>query len=523
MTLLARDQADAASVGLAFTAIVAVRTVLEFLLLAPQAVVPDADVRRALYAYGHQYLSWLCVFLAVVVLLRVFLPLSTAQSATLAVRGLLVTWLVPLLDAVHSGGAGQIRYGRDWGDFLHNYTQLFNPWARIEMVTFGVRVEVFLVVAGSAVLSVLVFGRPLWKALALAASLYTTVFAFGYLPALQLTLARALGLGPGSGCIALLEDQRLVYAYVPVFALLAGALALLLAREADPAFRALRASAHPSRLSAYLMLLGFGWAYGARQAGGLCSSGFDVAHAWQLAAALISIACLFGHAKLLNDTHDLAIDRVSNPRRPLVTGALSPRQARGYAWGLGGLAFLFALVSDVAFVPFCLACWALSRAYSAPPLRLRAFYPAGHLALAGIGTLVFLGGAALPLGPGVVPRLHAPLLAPGIFMSFFLLAHLKDLKDIQGDRAAGVANPFARLARPRLGVALLLAGFCACLFWLARLLGLPLGLTCAGLAAYALAALVLAARTSDLARLDRLIPLALLLCAYLGTLWTLAA
>lgn len=80
-------------------------------------------------------------------------------------------------------------------------------------------------------------------------------------------------------------------------------------------------------------------------AGGYLAAGGDLApYAGPLAAAAVAGFCFTGAGNALNDLMDRAIDARAHPERPLVTGALTPGEAKGIAAGLAavglGAAFL---------------------------------------------------------------------------------------------------------------------------------------------------------------------------------------
>ena len=101
---------------------------------------------------------------------------------------------------------------------------------------------------------------------------------------------------------------------------------------------------------------------------------------WRAGGADFSLAAvalgplMWGSTLLYNDYWDLHADR-ANPRRrgsPLVRGRVTPRQAHLTAWALAFAGLVAAAWVNLAFFVFMLLSLALSVAYSAPPLRLKA-------------------------------------------------------------------------------------------------------------------------------------------------------
>jgi 4-hydroxybenzoate polyprenyltransferase len=106
-----------------------------------------------------------------------------------------------------------------------------------------------------------------------------------------------------------------------------------------------------------------------------------------------------------------------------------------------------------------------------------------------------------------------------LLAAFFFLSHIKDLKDIEGDRAAGVFNLFGAVLNPRALTLIVIAAFLAMAFLAATGLGVPVGATSAGTAACAAASLFMTLRTPQPAGLDRLFGIAFCLVMVLSGAW----
>lgn len=160
----------------------------------------------------------------------------------------------------------------------------------------------------------------------------------------------------------------------------------------------------------------------------------DVAALATLTAAMLAAVLA---AMCWNDLADVEGDRISEPRRPLPGGLLTPAQisAAGKALAAGAL-FLALCVSYVAFL-IVLACLLLAAAYSIPPLRLKRLPFVATAALAGLSVLSALAGFSLfaqETAPVVFPGRVALALMVGVTLGFTA----KDLKDADGDRRSGI-------------------------------------------------------------------------------------
>lgn len=343
-----------------------------------------------------------------------------------------------------------------------------------------------------------------------AGSIYGLIFLYGFLPPLVGALGIDFEKAAELSVTGVVRTQRFAFVYLWLLLAFGAVAGGILFREARARCRALASLAFPSRSLHYLLLLACGFFYAALS-GGIYGRLLNAADISKLVLALVSIFLLFVHAKITNDRHDLAIDRISNPDRPLASGVLTAGSAAslsGLAWGAG---FVTALMTAKIFICCWLALWAASHLYSAPPFRLRRFYPAAHATLAAIGALVFLTGAMLALGDGAYNRIAEKRIFLYVFLAFFSLCHLKDFKDMAGDRAAGVGNPLIRLRRPKIAGVAAMLGYCIFVGLIADLLRLPL---LPVIPVYGLVGAAYIFRVGTPARIDRLIPLSLLLlCA----------
>jgi 4-hydroxybenzoate polyprenyltransferase len=182
-----------------------------------------------------------------------------------------------------------------------------------------------------------------------------------------------------------------------------------------------------------------------------------------LTVALGSICAAFLNAanNSLNQIYDLEIDRINKPKRPLVTGELSIRQAWGFTW----LMYALGTIPTWLVVPYPYVTW---RAKLFAPIGMHECFFIYLVAL--VATFVYSVPAfgrtkAHPIGANLtiaIPRgcllkvagwtmvayaftARPPFLASsepwfiGSVFLFFLLgaASTKDFSDMEGDRAGG--------------------------------------------------------------------------------------
>lgn len=181
----------------------------------------------------------------------------------------------------------------------------------------------------------------------------------------------------------------------------------------------------------------------------------------EVGLAMLAAVSLATFANVINDLHDVEIDRVAHPGRPLPRGLLSPHTA----WQLAAVAAGVALVSSALATPplGALTAGVLAAMYAYSRWIKRLGFP-GNALVAVIASLPFLyGGAA-------AGAWRASLALVVLAVPLHLAREIaKDLDDAVGDAATRRTLPVvhgARIARVALAVALL--AFCAALLpWVA--------------------------------------------------------
>ena len=161
---------------------------------------------------------------------------------------------------------------------------------------------------------------------------------------------------------------------------------------------------------------------------------------WSLALGALVAATLNGASNVLNQVHDLELDRINKPERPLPAGTVSVRAASGFAWVLYGVAVSLAFCVQPAGFPevgvIVVLTGFLTWAYSSPPFRLRSHWWAAPLVIA-----IPRGGLLKVAGWGCLAPIFSdrePWILGLVFFLFILgAAPTKDFEDMEGDRQAG--------------------------------------------------------------------------------------
>ncbi|MFA6193420.1 MAG: UbiA family prenyltransferase [Parcubacteria group bacterium] len=190
-----------------------------------------------------------------------------------------------------------------------------------------------------------------------------------------------------------------------------------------------------------------------------------------LAAIFAWLASVF-----LNDQIDLPIDKMTNKGRPLATGAVSGEDFRQLFWVCFVFSLILAITVGVKFFLVIFAYQAIGWAYSAWPFRLKRFPIVASFLSALALTLLFSSGFLLLADGQNISRFPQQVFWLLIF-AFTMSLPIKDLKDIEGDRADEVwtipvllGETWARFA---IGLGIFLS-YALSVVWLnARVLFLP--------------------------------------------------
>lgn len=407
------------------------------------------------YQFSHHFLTFSTIFLSALPVL-VWAGKTGIRGATnILLSGFLVIWTPPIVDEIISRGGGL------WSFYsfdsliglFKRYITFFGDKPDIG-ITYGVRFEVGLVVI-LVVIYAWLKSRSLFRTLASGILLYTVLFVIGVLPSI-ITL---LLLGPSVGFLAVSEQDvaRVMLSPAPLFvfnppgiesilaikmttqyaALIIPLIAALVFFFFRRIFWALYRNARFPQLVYHTGLFSVGagltWFYGTN------AFRFDIFHVAGVIICLMAVSSAWLASVVMNDFRDIAIDRVTNPDRPLVTGTIDPTTYRtiGILFFAASL-FLSAIISTQ--MTLLLATYQfLAFLYSADPLRLKQHPIIATALAAGASLLILFSGFIVFSAEKNIAAL------PDSFITFLFFAYLaiipiKDFKDIAGDKADGVTT-----------------------------------------------------------------------------------
>jgi len=421
---------------LALACFASVRNYLELALMG-QSVEPLLLAHYSLFYFG--------LALSLVLLLHALTGRELLYVLRLVFPGMILLLLPPVLDATVFAGITFYDYlpTGSAADALHAYLTWFGPITD-KGVTPGMRVEIAV-----ATLAVFVFvhahTRSLARGLVGAWLAYSLLFAWVALPIFIELPVQAMG---GHWERDAAAETRLV-------ALLCALLVVVaFARQRRELFLVLLGDMRWLRVLHYELcfVLGLGLS-----AGAAASYTTPVDFALRVTLGALAVVFAWTFAVINNNLFDVELDRINAPQRPLVTGAVDVVRYTRTGWGALALALGLALaVHPAALLMMLLFCLGY-HVYSSPPLRLKENCAVSKFVI-GLNSV-----ACVALGAGLASgRPDTPLaLSLAVFVWFSLGAHLIDLKDVPGDRAAGIRNLSTMLGQERaqrfIGVAALAA------------------------------------------------------------------
>jgi homogentisate phytyltransferase/homogentisate geranylgeranyltransferase len=149
----------------------------------------------------------------------------------------------------------------------------------------------------------------------------------------------------------------------------------------------------------------------------------------------------------VNQLTDVEIDRVNKPYLPIAAGDLTPNAAIAIVVACTLLPLAMALTQGAAETAAVAAGLAVGALYSLPPVRLKRFPVAASLCITGVRSIVVNLGVFYHFAHEITPPVWALCLF--VLPFSFAIAVLKDVPDIEGDRAYSIRTFTVRLGPQR--------------------------------------------------------------------------
>ncbi|MBU1178541.1 UbiA family prenyltransferase [Patescibacteria group bacterium] len=367
-------------------------------------------------SFIHYCLWFILTFLTITLALVLITKQKMVSLLKAQIMFFPVILLAPFIDLILSSGQGaDIAYimGREAKELLYMFLTFFGSLDNFE-ISIGMRIEI--IIAGLlAGYYVYLKRNKILPALLGFLSVYIIAFIYLALPNIV-------------SLVVNIEYSDKLYSFVILILALISLLVLFFLYDQSK-FVAFWRNTRPYRIVHYQLMLWGGWLLGKT----LFS--YEIA-GWQMIAAAIALLLAWLAQVGLNDLSDTKIDAISNQDRPLIKKVISIPEYQTVTFVLTLLALLFAYTVSYQYLIFVAIFMIIYTIYSLPPLRLKRVPVLSIFLIAVAALVVFMAGFSLPEHK-YLASLPTYIIAL-ILIAFSLAAHMKDVKDIAGDRAAGI-------------------------------------------------------------------------------------
>jgi 4-hydroxybenzoate polyprenyltransferase len=419
VSALEDDSIPFSAAALSFVGAVMVRTGVE--MFSDTDGLKNATLMRFLH-YGLFYVS---VVIGIVLVLSAMGRTPIARTAKAVLPSFVVLFVAPIADLLASSGEGtDIGYANpmSWRALLSQYVTFFEPYKGRDS-SFGIRLELAIVVV-AALLYLRNKKASLPRCLVGGVLVYTVIFLNGTLPFWMRRAYDLLGVR-----LAGFDERAVIFLSVCLYFEMI-VLAFVGSRRY---FLEFVKDLRWMRVAHYQLFFFLGAAFAA--AGGVAPP--DAARFLAVVFVPLGLMPAVLFAIVTNNLADVAIDETSNPRRPLFAAGIDRRTYARTGWLFLMLAFYYACLAGVSgflSIAFFTGSYFL---YSVPPVRFKRVPVLSKLVIA-LNTLALLC-AGFGAAGGDVRELPASLVA-FVLVAFTLAVNFIDLKDYEGDKAAGICT-----------------------------------------------------------------------------------
>ncbi len=375
----------------------------------------------------HFSLFYIYIFLGITLIISLLSNEKVLRVARIVGAGFTIIITVPIIDLILSALTGtQPYYAYLFPDrtpyLLTSYLSLLSE---TKGVTFGMRLEISIVILSAAYYTYFKTAS-LPRSLITALVVYSFIFISGALPHTVYWLSAAIGLDLYHPELFTLGTFNKMHLLLSLLLLLA-----LCWMQWPTYMKALANDLRFTRILhyAFMIVLGIVIAYPAEERFTLLGDFLDLIFIF---VALL-FACYF--SIITNNLADKEIDRISNPSRPTITGAIPEHiyQSLGpvcliAAWCYSATVDAISLLMISCFIGGYFL-------YSMPPLRLKRI-PVLSKAIIAFNCLVMLGLGIHFAGTDILSFSGNQALF--LFLSLTACINFIDIKDINGDRKEGI-------------------------------------------------------------------------------------
>lgn len=430
---------------ISFTAIVMVRIFLE----QYSSFMPNRFVLIDLPTIVHYYVFYLAATVSFMAIFLFFGKISLKETSAIFIFSLFIVWTPPIVDILTAGvGKNLITYlfvpGKElvfrFFTFFHGHFSLG--------ITLGIQIEIALILFFSFLY--LKTAANAKKAGLAVFAMYFFLFFFLGVPSLialfstepniieffknSIFSSHILNVNTSPqfyGSNMALIDLGFNKIMTGIFIIITFmATAILFFQSHKEKFIAVIKNSRIERILHYLLLIVFG----------LVLSQVKIIN-WVdiliLILTFISFASAWIFSVCQNDIYDQSIDSISNPKRPLISKKLSVQEINFASKIFLVFAFLTAYAAGNYTLFFVLVFILIYYIYSIPPLRLKRLSIFNSF-LVSIACLSAILSGFFLLNPEKNITSFPLSLILGIIILFTITTNIRDIKDIEGDRASNI-------------------------------------------------------------------------------------
>ena len=401
----------------------------------------------------HYSLLYLVEILGLMIIILLFTKIKIKEAFTVSILGLFVLWVAPIIDLMAGGVGGHIMSylfvpGKE---LLLRFLTFFGGPINSGGITIGMKIEIIIG---------LIFGyfyvytikKNIYRAIGATIAFYCFVFFLLSLPSfMALFLAQTAGpftlivhsiisshiiqnnlhpffTGTDLGLIELAFNKVMIGVWTILALITSMSLFFIGARTK---FIAIIKNSRLDKIIHFCLLFTLG---AVLTHATLFTNWIDVQ---SYILALIAFTCAWMFSVCQNDIQDKQIDSISNKDRPMITKDLDTSDMQNAS----KIFLLFALLSAYAsssYVLFfvCLFIF-IYYIYSNPPLRLKQFVVLSSFLISLAALSAVLAGFFLISTDKTITAFPFSLVMV-IIILFTAVTNIRDIKDIDGDRADGI-------------------------------------------------------------------------------------
>lgn len=437
-----------------FFAIGFTRTFLEVFSTRTETSVVTSDMATIV----HYLFFYITIILALILITHLFSKKDIVTVSKVALVAFAIVWFPPLFDLIMSGGEGGTGIAylfTPLSGFIPNFITFFGAHT-MPGVTTGIRIELAVITLLIGIYTYITSQKYIRALLSMGVA-YLTFFFLGALP----SIIAALHVGeiqPSFYWFRELQTSSLIkhffhphstfdsitrtfemhfnggmiqILFLITLPLLCVATYRWNAKKASALFR----NSRFERMSIYLFMAGFGMFLAMQE--GVAAPLVSWLDVTTLICLFVAVACIWLHAVCHNDIVDRESDAISNTTRPLVTGLITTSEM-----AIARNVFLFlAIIGGYAaghYALFMVLVYAaFAYLYSVPPFKLKRF-PLINPFIIGLCMLATMLAGFFTLSTDQEVSVFPSEWAFLIVILYTCIANVKDIKDIEGDRAAAV-------------------------------------------------------------------------------------